>query len=122
VEFLGEFLAGVFQLMYFMMVVLGTVIALVFRYWGHNLEFHIYSFEGGCTDGRCTGIQGVYRVSFALALFFLAMALLSKLMPLVQRGGWFWKYIVLAVLFVVSFLIPNGACGSHGNLGLTVTG
>jgi hypothetical protein len=27
---------------------------------------------------RCLGIQGVYRISFALAVFFLAMAVLAK--------------------------------------------
>jgi hypothetical protein len=27
---------------------------------------------------RCLGIQGVYRISFALAVYFLAMAVLAK--------------------------------------------
>ncbi len=56
---------------------------------------------------RCLGIQGVYRISFALAVFFLAMALLCKCVPLAHRGGWMWKYIAFFGLIIVSFLIPS---------------
>ena len=33
---------------------------------------------GACVQDRCLGIQGVYRISFALAVYFLAMAILAK--------------------------------------------
>ncbi len=90
------------------MIIIGGIIALVMRYWGNDLHFDLYSFHQGCTGGRCEGVQGVYRCTFALTVFFLGMSLLSKCMPLIQRGGWGWKYLVLAVVFVLSFLIPNG--------------
>ena len=51
--------------------------------------------------------QGVYRVSFALAVFFLAMTVLAKCMPLIHRGGWLWKYLALFGLVVIAFIIPN---------------
>ena len=98
------------QFMYMLMIVWGTIVALVMRYWGNSLDFNFYSFHGGCTGGRCDGVQGVYRCSFALTVFFLFMALTSRCLPGIQRGGWMWKYIILAVLFVCAFLIPNSAC------------
>ena len=57
--------------------------------------------------------QGVYRISFALAVFFLIMSVLSKCIPLIHRGGWVWKYLTLFLLVVIAFVIPNGAYLVH---------
>lgn len=95
--------------MYVLMMILGSIVALVMRYYGSSFHVHLYSFNEGCTGGRCEGIQGVYRCSFALVVFFLGMSILAKCVPLIQRGGWFWKYLILTIIFVLSFLIPNSA-------------
>jgi hypothetical protein len=52
----------------------------------------------------------VYRVSFALVVFFLTMTLLTRCIPLAHRGGFPIKLLVAAAFIVLSFLIPNRTC------------
>ena len=55
----------------------------------------------------CFGVQAVYRISFALAVFFLIMALLVALAPVTHRGGWLVKFTLYIVLLGLTLLIPN---------------
>jgi len=55
----------------------------------------------------CFGVQAVYRISFALAAFFLIMAALVALAPVTHRGGWLIKFTLYIVLLGLTLLIPN---------------
>ena len=72
--------------------------------------------SGNCTSHECMGVQGIYRVSFALWLFFFIHWLATSPWNLClepqqrinfNRQGFFCKLIGLIPLVIVSFAIPN---------------
>jgi hypothetical protein len=65
------------KLFYALLFTVSVVIALLLRFFGHDAFVSFASFQIGCTTDRCYGVQAVYRVSFALSLFFLVMTLLT---------------------------------------------
>ncbi len=78
-----------------------------------------------CTDGSadvCLGISTVYRVSFALAIFHGFMGLLctcgGELVNKLNEGAWPIKFVLVAGLFGLSFLIPNGFFQVYGYIAM----
>lgn len=73
--------------------------------------------NGDCSSNECIGIQGAYRVSFALFLFFLVHYLISHscncCMSAEQRVSFnrpkmiLLRVVVLVVLLLVTFVVPN---------------
>ena len=51
----------------------------------------------------------MYRVSFALTVFFALMMVLSRVMPLIHRGGWPLKFIILGALVIAAVVAAAGA-------------
>jgi hypothetical protein len=72
-----------------------------------------------CKDLRSqTGFQGVYRIGFALSLFFAAFALLmirvrssKDFRASIQNGFWFFKFLLLVGIAVGAFFIKDIAFG-----------
>eukprot|EP00732_Lithocolla_globosa_P004373 Lithocolla_globosa_v1_NODE_4002_length_1531_cov_20.326558.p1 type:complete len:477 gc:universal NODE_4002_length_1531_cov_20.326558:95-1525(+) len=71
-------------------------------------------FEFECPEGRCSGPYAVYRVVLALIVFHAFLALLmigvkssSDKRGVVQNGYWGPKIVILVLMIVACFLIPN---------------
>lgn len=97
------------KVFYLFMVIISTILALVLRAYGSTLFVDFGPFHFGCTGSiaeRCFGDQAVYRISFALAVFFLFM-LLGSVSTAFHRGFWGLKLALWVVLTAVAFFIPN---------------
>ena len=69
------------KLFYAVLFTLGVVIAFFMRFYGQDLFVSFDSISIGCTSERCFGVQGVYRISFALAVLFACMAIATAFAP-----------------------------------------
>lgn len=100
----------------------GLILTLVFRGSLTHLFSHIPIFQTGCEYAAdaskqfCTGEVLVYRISFALTLFFflhllsvsdLTCCIQGEIRAEFQKRFFFAKSILLALLFVATFWIPN---------------
>lgn len=93
----------------FIVIVLGVVV----RVSGGDMFSGMYSFESGCPTepqaavDRCVGMQSVYRVSFALFVFFIVMAIFTRAARGFHTGFWICKLPLLLLLLIGAFFIPN---------------
>lgn len=126
------------RIMYAIMLLLGTVVACIMLSPGLESSLQKVPFCKGAEVEEsiidqalssasdnvtidCTGVVGylaVYRVCFAMALFFFAMALLtigvkSSNDPRagIQNGFWAIKFLVLIGTTIGAFFIPRGEFG-----------
>ncbi|XP_069975523.1 serine incorporator 3 isoform X4 [Penaeus vannamei] len=121
------------RLMYAIMMLLGTIVACIML--SPGLENFLQkvpfcdsgeqtSFLDTATDAvkvDCSGVVGylaVYRLCFAMSLFFFFMALImigvkSSKDPRagIQNGFWAIKYLVLIGAIIGAFFIPHGQFG-----------
>jgi hypothetical protein len=93
--------------MYMLLMLVSAVLALLMRFYGDDMVADFYVFKAGCTTDRCFGIQAVYRWSFALASFFLSMALITVVWARGHMGAWLLKLILFGALVTASFFVPN---------------
>lgn len=100
------------NVIYLLTFILSAILAVVLQYWGAP-QFHIYSFDVGCTDipgidtSACKGDSAVYRISIGLATWFVLITLgtiLGKQSFHVQYWG--SKLLILTVLIVGLFFVP----------------
>ena len=121
------------RVLYLVLLTVAVVVALVLRYWGASAFVSLYSFQFGCVSDACYGNQAVYRVSFALLLFF-AFSLLTSFATVgsaracgrvhysaacsgrdpsalppqeFSRGWWGVKLLLFVVFGVGAFFIPS---------------
>ncbi|XP_063590022.1 serine incorporator 1-like isoform X2 [Penaeus indicus] len=121
------------RLMYAIMMLLGTIVACIMLSPGLDSALQKVPFcdngEGtGLLDAAtnavkvdCSGVVGylaVYRLCFAMSLFFFFMALImigvkSSKDPRagIQNGFWAIKYLVLIGAIIGAFFIPHGQFG-----------
>ena len=93
---------------YLIILFLGTILALVLRYWGEEWVIDLYVYKKDACTETCLGYNAAYRVSFCLTLFFLthALFLLGKGIS-VHTGMWCCKILTLIGAIIVSFFVPN---------------
>jgi len=107
---------------------LGTVLALVLRYWGGPLMIHLYIYNlDVCTGTGCYGIGAVYRISVALFIFFLLHALVLRfnggcLRKPSMLANWAVKFLLLILLLVCAFLVPDGFYLGYVNVARVIAG
>lgn len=107
------------RLMYALMLLLGTIAA--FTMLTPSIEAQLRKIDRLCQVGigsTCSGIvgyEGVYRVCFSLACFFLLFAMIMfnvkssrDFRAKLQNGFWFFKYALLIGIMVGMFYIPYG--------------
>jgi hypothetical protein len=84
-----------------------TILAAVLRFWGGPmlLDLYVYQLEV-CDSEKCVGYGAVYRISFALFLFYLPHAIGNKYNVGVALG-WCWKTMCYLLLLVCAYLIPD---------------
>ena len=60
---------------------------------------------------ECIGVSTVYRISFALGVFFLLMVLVclvgGSFQKMIEGGCWFFKVLVILSIFGLSYFIPR---------------
>jgi len=56
---------------------------------------------------KCRGNSGVYRATFTSTLFFLCMAIATKINPILNRSAWPAKYVIFLLFVMATFFIPN---------------
>eukprot|EP00753_Platysulcus_tardus_P008474 PLAT16042.2.p1 GENE.PLAT16042.2~~PLAT16042.2.p1 ORF type:complete len:440 (+),score=159.38 PLAT16042.2:26-1321(+) len=89
---------------------LGTLLSMVLRFWGSTFVVHFYGFTVGCTGkfaARCLGDQAVYRVSFALTVFFTLMMVITACSRDFHLGNWLGKIALLFIVLAGSFFVPS---------------
>lgn len=112
------------RLPYLIIMFLGTALAVVLRYWGHPLFIHNKFIHYDICESQCMGFEAAYRISFVLFVFFFLHAL-----PLACRGGtkvhtsfWLSKILLMIVLLVASFFIPNSFFDVYANIARFIAG
>ena len=94
---------------YFVLFTLSLIAALVLRYQNDGV-IHLYTISwDACTSSECVGYAAVYRITFALFLFFLAHAflLLFSLFSRLDRISWFWHYVLFIGVLIGCWAIPS---------------
>jgi len=104
---------------YLLFMFAGIIIALCLRQWGGETlyQFYTYSFAL-CTEAECAGNQAVFRVSFALTIFFFTMFLVTVLPCSGEFSGGLWalKALYYAGILVAVFYIPNDFFTGYANV------
>lgn len=110
------------RIVYTVFLLLGTVVSAVMLAPGMADQLmKIPHFCEHVSENNCSSLVGylaVYRVCFAMAAFFLLMAMLlikvkssSDPRAKFQNGFWFFKIIMVILLVVLAFYIPKGHFG-----------
>ncbi|ELK04217.1 serine incorporator 3 [Pteropus alecto] len=116
------------RLIYAFILLLGTIVCCIMR--TESMETQLKKIPGFCEGGfkikvadikadkDCNvqvGYKAVYRISFALAIFFFAFSLLMLKVKTskdpraaVHNGFWFFKIAAIVGIMVGSFYIPGG--------------
>jgi hypothetical protein len=96
---------------YLILLVLNTILAIILRYEGGPLVLHFYAFDTPalCSEALCAGMEAVFRVAFALFLFFFLHGFLLMFKPFTKLDHLHWaaKYLIYIILLVISFAIPQ---------------
>jgi hypothetical protein len=115
------------KVLYIFLFGLSMIAALILRFNSEN--FNLGPLTVNCSSSNatvnasglstgtyvyCKGDAAVFRISFILVLFFLAMGLLSLVSDGAHRGFWFFKVTVLLGGMIGSFFMPNSAFDNSG--------
>jgi len=97
--------------------------------WGDKILEWIPLLQKSCDEADCFGVLGIYRVSFTLAMFHLALGLITigvrskgDVRVSIQDGWWPVKFILFAGVLVGSFFIPNVFFEYYGWIALGASG
>lgn len=100
-----------FRIPYLILNWIWIALAAIMRFWGNEFAVNLFVWKMNlCDTDICYGVGVVYRLMFALFLFFGVLALIA-LCPgchKVSNASFIIKIIVLIALTIVSFLIPHG--------------
>jgi len=106
---------------YAVIFILWSVIAWVMSHWAYDILKFVPVLKECVEEQTCYGAVAVYRICFALALFHFIHTLgmigtktKRDCRVGLQNGFWFIKFLALAVLTVLAFLIPNSFFIGYG--------
>jgi len=98
---------------YFILFCITSFIAFIMSQWAYDLLDWI-PVVTECSEDTCYGNIAVFRITFALVLFHLTLGLLligvrnsKDFRTAVQDRFWGLKFLVVAILTIICFLIPN---------------
>jgi len=95
------------NILYGVFMMVGALLAILLKYVDPNSLFDGYFAFDVCQTAVCFGNQAIYRVSFALAIFFMFTLLICSWTPQFHTSSWFWKILVYSALTTGSFFIPG---------------
>lgn len=107
------------------LMLVAIVLALLGQTWWYEFMDDIESLKDVWTEGchksdsgypRCREYAATFRVAFVTTAFFLFMAVLSKLRPVLHDYGWDPKFTVYFLCLVASLWMPNAVFNEHGYL------
>ena len=111
---------------YPIMVGISTVLCVMFRFVMvdnlHTILQYIgatsvcATVHGADAINTCCGNQLVYRVGFALTLFFSAMLLLVGCFQKLHDGAWLWKGMITVAIFVASLWVEDGVMTTFASM------
>jgi len=105
-------------MLYAGILVFGSILAIILKYFGSHAFVNFYAFQAGCRDSTqsggsgdyyfpCAGDQAVYRISFGLVVFYLGMMPLGVVSKACHTGFWIVKIPVAIFCIIFPFFIPN---------------
>lgn len=107
------------RLPYLFIIFLGTIVALVMRYWGQPIvDLQVTKVEL-CEYSKCVGYGAVYRISFVMCILFLMiyLALWFKNSLGTHTSLWGVKILYIVVMLILSFVfIPNDLFDVYANI------
>lgn len=109
---------------YLVIMFLGTVLALVVRYWGKEWVVSLYWFSVNlCSSAECVGFPAAYRVSFTLFFFFFihAVFMVGNCLKF-HSQYWVWKVLILLGTLILAFIIPNAFFDVYSIISRIVSG
>lgn len=113
------------RLPYIAVMFCSTLLAIILRYYGGPILVHMYVYDLElCTSDKCVGFGAVYRISFAMFVWFLCIGLLL-LAPScfsLDRNHWFLKLFCYFALLVISWLIPNSFYEVYVHIARVISG
>lgn len=95
------------RITYVVFVFLACIIATMLKLYGEPLTSMLDSFNSMCTHELCQGNQAVYRVSFAVVMFFAFMMFFAPVCNILHTQLWQAKVPLYLILLAGSFFIPN---------------
>jgi len=105
-----------------------SALAWIFRTFGDKILTWVPELKM-CADGNCFGVLGVFRISFALAVFHVFMAILmigvkhhGDFRAKIQHEFWLFKILIIAAMIFGSFFIPNSFFEGFGWVALVASG
>lgn len=112
---------------YLIMMFLSLVLAAILRYHGGPFVLDLYVYHWNvCTSDACYGIGAVYRITFALFVFFAIFAGMSLstgcVKAKVDGGHWLLKSCLYIGLLVAAFLLPNEVFTATSNIFKPIAG
>lgn len=105
---------------YLLLFFVTIVFALVVKIFLSDLVIDLYVFGDWdvCKDNTCAGNQGIFRFSFALAMFFLTTfsLMLSPTTSSCHHSLWIFKMIYFLALIIIAFILPNEFYAVYANI------
>lgn len=100
--------------------VFSSVVAVVLK-WSAISSFETASAFDICETAICRGNQVVYRVSFALAVFFFMMTIGTLISRNFHFNMWIFKFLFLAGMITASFFIPGNVFQTYQEIARIVS-
>lgn len=113
----------------FLFLLGGVVVTLLLYRYGDDIPgtHGFFSIKAGCSpDGEssladCFGLQSVFRISFALAAFYLFSAIASAFSTGFHLHLWGLKFLLWLALIILSFFIPYNFFAGYVQLARVVS-
>jgi len=115
----GRTSGGIAKILYLLYIALSFVLAIILKF-GDQLNVPT-SFTSCNGDAVCLGNQAVYRISFAVAVWFIAVGCFTPCFPDFHYGWWFTKLGMYLAILVCSFFIPNAFFDGYVELARVVS-
>jgi len=112
---------------YLLFLLCWILISLILLHYGAKYFFFLRFFVNCPVSDitACYGISAVYRISFALVIFHLALFIIclfrSELSSAINDGAWPAKFGFIAIFVFASYFIPNSFFTFYGTLSVIMS-
>ena len=108
------------RLAYVMLQLVCVLVAFVMMFTLQKIEFLECVNESGEQDNDCFGVSAIFRMTFALFFFHLAIALMiapmGRCSSFVHDAGWMCKFLLIIGLFIAFFWVNIGVFKVWGEI------
>jgi hypothetical protein len=112
--------------LYLCLFAIGVVVALLLGEYGSDFmtNYPMFSDLGACTTATCLGNQAIFRVSFAMTIFFLGVGAITLCLPaklIVKQIAIPGASLLFFLLIIFAFFIGNGFYNTYANVSRALT-